>query len=131
MLAAIGLEGFLGRPRGFFSTFSSPETISSPPDFSSSIFFSVEGLLLAFEILDFPFDVFFPALSLSGWLLVPSSVNSGSLTSVFSKSVLLSFSLNKSSSVISSETSPSSFLRIASEYARSSAINASRSATGI
>ena len=129
IFAAMGFEDFFGRPRGFFSIFSSEIAVSSVSKFLLVAFFFEDCLFLVAERVDLTFGVAF------------LSVRDPLSSSAFSSLVIEDCAISKSSDISSlfcdsfsrssSVSSSSSFLRNASENARSSSIRASRSATGI
>ena len=125
----MGLEDFFGRPRGFFSIFSSDIAISSFSNFFPVAFFFEDCLFLVPERVDLTFEVAFSS--------VIDPISSSTFASIVIEDCAISESSTNSSlfcdpvSRSSSDSSSSSFLRKASENARSSSIRASRSATGI
>ena len=126
----MGLEDFFGRPRGFFSIFSSDIAISSFSNFFPVAFFFEDCLFLVPERVDLTFEVAFSSAR--------DPLSSSTLASIVIEDCDISESSTTSSSLFcdpvsrsSSDSSSSSFLRKASENARSSSIRASRSATGI
>ena len=125
----MGLEDFFGRPRGFFSIFSSDIAISSFSNFFPVAFFFEDCLFLVPERVDLTFEVAFSSAR--------DPLSSSTLASIVIEDCAISESSTTSSlfcdpvSRSSSDSSSSSFLRNASENARSSSIRASRSATGI
>ena len=129
IFAAMGLEDFFGRPRGFFTVCSSEIAISSVSNFFTVAFFFDDCLFLVEERLDLGFEFSFS--SAAGLSSSSTFVTSVAENCSLPNSSVISFSSNKSFSRSSSDSSSSSFLRNASENARSSSIRASRSATGI
>ena len=131
IFAAMGLEDFFGRPRGFFSIFSSDIAISSVFNFFPVAFFFKDCLFFVPERVDLTFEVVFSSardpLSSSTFASLSFVVEDCAI----SKSSVTSSIFCDSVSRISSDSSSSSFLRKASENALSSSIRASRSATGI
>ena len=125
----MGLEDFFGRPRGFFTVFSSEIAISSVSDFFPVAFFLEDCRFLVIERLDLAFEVAFSSARESLSSSTFASLDTGDCN--ISKSSVTSFLFCDSVSRSSSYSSSSSFLRNASENARSSSIRASRSATGI
>ena len=125
----MGLEDFFGRPRGFFSIFSSDIAVSSVSNFFPVAFFFEDCLFLAPERVDLTFEFAFSSAR--------DPLSSSTFASIVIEDCAISESSTTSSlfcdpvSRSSSESSSSSFLRKASENARSSSIRASRSATGI
>ena len=129
IFAAMGLDDFFGRPRGFFSVFSSETGASSVSKGFFPAFFLEICLFLIPERLDLTSE------------FTCSSARDPLSSSTFASLVIEDCAISKSSvtpslffdsiSRSSSDSSSSSFLRNASENARSSSIRASRSAIGI
>ena len=125
----MGLGDFFGRPRGFLTVFSSEVAISSVSNFFPVAFFFVDFRFLDKERLDLAFEFTFSSARESLSSSTFASLDTGDCN--ISKSSVTSFLFCDSFSRSSSDSSSSSFLRNASENARSSSIRASRSATGI